>query len=116
MLQFCNQYPQTIQVAIMWYNPNCPDGSNWEKRGWWTLAPGSCANVLDRDVGAINRYIFYYAETVGAATTWAGPYYSHVPDEAFDWCSNLSSTSSRYVGFRQVDVGSSYDYTVTLTS
>src|ERR1700730_7787710 len=62
MLQFCNQYPQEVWVAIMWYHPNCPDGGDWEKAGWWHLYPGECKIVFGDDLEDLNRYFTFYAE------------------------------------------------------
>jgi hypothetical protein len=34
MLQFCNNYPSDVWVCVLWYRPNCPDGGDWNKKGW----------------------------------------------------------------------------------
>ena len=39
-LKFKNRYPTTTWAMIEWYHPNCPDGGDWAKVGWWKIAPG----------------------------------------------------------------------------
>jgi uncharacterized membrane protein len=113
MLSFTNGYSQVLSVAIMWYHPNCPDGGDWEKKGWWNINPGNTAHVLDLDLDETNRYYYFYAEAVDGHT-WSGPYFTNVPSEAFDWCENTGSTTSRSLGFRELDIGDNDDYTLTL--
>lgn len=56
-LVLCNSYPTTIQTSIMFYSPeSCGgDGGNFEKMGWWRIAPGSCALVYANDLEDVNR-------------------------------------------------------------
>ena len=30
-----NQTNRTVLVALGYHYPNCPDGDNWGKKGWW---------------------------------------------------------------------------------
>jgi uncharacterized membrane protein len=113
MLTFCNQYSSTVWLTIMWYHPNCPDGGDWEKAGWWGISPSGCANVFDADLDEINRYYCFYAEA-DDGTVWAGPYARNVPQEAFDWCEWTDSNTARGVGYRLLDIGDNDDFTVNL--
>ena len=113
MLKFCNKYPSDVWVCILWYRPHCPDGGDWEKKGWWRLGQNECKIVSSADVSDVNRYWYYYAQAANGAF-WAGPPHIMVPQQAFDWCVNTSSTSARSVGLRQIDVGDHDDYTVNL--
>ncbi len=113
MLRFCNQYPREVWVSIMWYHPNCSDGGNWEKKGWWHLFPGECKVVFGEDLDEINRYYTFFAHASDGAV-WAGPYVRAVPHTAYDWCEWTANTDSRDVGFRLLDIGDNDDYTVNL--
>jgi uncharacterized membrane protein len=114
VLRFCNQYTTTVSVCIEWYRPGCPDGGDWEKAGWWVMQPGECKTAFGGDVDDVNRYWYYFAFATDGAV-WAGEFNETVPDRVFDWCSNTSSTDSRTVGMRQLDVGDSDNYIVNLT-
>ena len=39
MLTFSNVTERQTWVAIMYYHPNCPDGGNFSKAGWYYLPP-----------------------------------------------------------------------------
>ena len=113
MLSFTNGYSRLVSVTVKWYHPNCPDGGDWEKKGWWNINPGNTAHVLDLDLDETNRYYYYYAESVDGHT-WSGAYFTDVPNEAFDWCENTGSSTSRSLGFRELDIGDNDNYTLTL--
>lgn len=114
MLTFCNQYPSAVWLTIMWYTPNCIDGGDWTKKGWWYMETGQCVNTLDADLDEINSIFCYYAETADGNTVWAGPYVRNVPYESFEWCEFTASTESRDLGYRGLDIGDNDDYTLTL--
>jgi uncharacterized membrane protein len=98
---------------IEWSHPKCPDGGNWEKAGWWKIGTGRCKIAYGGDLDDVNRYWYFYAHASDGAQ-WAGPYDEMVPPQAFDWCNSTSSSDSRRVGMRELDIGSHANYTVTL--
>src|SRR5271157_855234 len=57
-LAFQNDYSSGVWVAVGYYHPNCPDGGDWAKKGWWRLNPGRSAIVL----WTTNTYSTFYAE------------------------------------------------------
>lgn len=58
-IRFRNNYPATVSVAVMFYSPETfGQHVNWGTRGWWNIAPGQMAHVLN----TCNRYMCYYAE------------------------------------------------------
>src|SRR5690348_827545 len=99
MLRICNNYPQPVWVAIMFYHPNFPDGGNWEKRGWWRITTGQCKTVYGGDLDDVNRYWCYYAEADDGAT-WSGPYRRFLPYQAFSWCEWTASDQGFTAGLR----------------
>jgi uncharacterized membrane protein len=113
MLQFCNNYTAEVWIAILWRTPNCPDGGDWTKEGWFRLGPGQCGVVSGENLHEVNRYWYYFAQAADGAF-WAGVPHILVPYEPFRWCVSTSSTDSRDVGLREVDVGKSNDVTVSL--
>jgi len=115
MFKFCNHYPTELWVCLLWYHPNCSDGGDWEKKGWWHLNPGECKIAFSGDLDEVNRYWYYYAEAADGAY-WAGPYGTNVSNDRFDWCINTGSSNSRNVGFRELDIGDNDDVTLNLTS
>ena len=55
--QVCNQTLDVINVAIgAW------DLDAWETRGWWTVGPNQCANVIEDTL--TSRFIYVYARDV----------------------------------------------------
>lgn len=113
MLAFTNLTQVEINVAIMWYTPNCPDGGDWSKAGWYILAPGQNKQVFDGDLHDINRNWLFFAEDL-EGRIWAGPFVRAVPPTAFDWCEWTASTASRDVGFRLQDIGDNDDVTINI--
>jgi len=112
-MQFCNSTAETIWTTYSWYNPSCSgeDGSVWEKQGWWSLTPGQCKIVFGPAIG--NSFSYYYAENSGI--TWSGPFSDCTPWTAFDLCDNTCNTNSRVLGYRQLNTGSSTNFTLTFT-
>lgn len=102
MLQFCNRYHSTVWVAIIYHRPNCPDGGDWAKKGWWRIEPGQCKVPIGGNLP--NRYYYFFAEAADGAF-WAGTLATQAPQRVFDWCLNTGSTDSRTLGFRQLDTG-----------
>jgi uncharacterized membrane protein len=113
MLKFTSLYPSKLWVTIMWYTPNCPDGGNWSKKGWWSLVPGQSKIVSGSDLADVNRYWCFYAQAANGAI-WAGPYKRLVPAQAFDLCEWTSSTGAFKIGYRLLDVDDNDDLTVNL--
>jgi|SRR3954453_5043194 len=107
MLKFVNNYSSPLWVAIMWYTPNCPDGGNWSKKGWWSLTPGQGKVVSGEDLEDVNRYWCFYAQAQNGHH-WSGPIKRMVPHQAFDWCEWTSSSGAFQVGFQVMDINS-YD-------
>jgi len=114
MLAIGNHYTHTLWVTIMWYTPNCGDGGNWTKAGWWQLTPGQTKTVLVGDLEDINRYYCYFAQATDGEV-WAGPYHRQVPQTAFDWCEWTANSQSFGVGYRLLDIGDYDDFTLFLT-
>ncbi len=113
MLTFCNRHNQTVWVSIIRYTPNCPDGGDWTKEGWWGIEPGQCKIVYGGDLQKVNRYFYYYAETAGGVI-WTGPIFTFVPIQPFSWCLATANTSSRSVGFRLLDIEHYNNFTLSL--
>ena len=113
MLRIVNGYSQPISVAIWYYHPNCSDGGDWAKKGWWQIAPGASKVAYGGSLRGLNRYFCYHAHA-GDGTNWSGPYVTPVPPQAFDWCLPTANTSSWNAGFRLLDVNSYDNYTLTL--
>lgn len=109
---FTNKHSSEAWVVFMWYQPDCSDGGQWEKAGWWHLNPGETKQVHTDLNHGIAQYYFYAHAADGAE--WAGDVTSSVPPTRFDWCINTGSTNSRTVGFRPVYTGDYDNYTVGL--
>jgi uncharacterized membrane protein len=113
MFRFVNNYPSTVWAMVEWYHPNCADGGNWEKAGWWKMDEGQTSTAFGGSASGVNPYWYFFAHAADGAQ-WAGPYNEIVPHIAFDWCESTANTDSRTVGMREVDVNGYDDYTLTL--
>jgi hypothetical protein len=105
----------SVWLAYAQYNPGCGAGpAAWSKKGWYQIPPGGTALVWSGWAGG-NKFFYFAHDSVG--NQWAGPFFTFVPWNAFDWCWNIASTSGRTVGFRKIDtIPSQYsDYTINLT-
>ena len=112
MLQFCNRYHRRLWVAIIYHRPNCPDGGDWAKKGWWEIDPGQCKIAIGGSLP--NRYYYFFAEAADGGF-WAGTIRTQAPRRVFDWCLNTGSTDSRTLGFRKIDTGGAANHIVNLT-
>ena len=115
MLRFCNSYPVTIWTAISFYSPDhCGgEGGDWQNIGWYRVDPGQCVVVYSNDLADLNRFWYFYAEADDGAV-WEGEFPTFIKDpEAFNLCDGIGTTQLRRVGFRELDVGDSDDYTLT---
>jgi uncharacterized membrane protein len=63
-LSVCNKAKTQAKVALGRF-----DGRDWRSEGWWTLAPGKCADVVPGKLDA--RYYYLYAAD-GDAGVWDG--------------------------------------------
>lgn len=115
-VQYCNGVNVTIWTAYEHFAPSCvsSDGSSWRKAGWWGLLPGECKIVYGPDIP--NRFSYYYAEQEGrSGLVWDGNFPTCTPDARFELCDNSCFSPSRNLGYRQLDTGSSDNYTLTFT-
>jgi uncharacterized membrane protein len=105
MWTICN-HSEDVWTAILWLNTDACGGESgdWMTRGWYRIAPESCANVLDEDLDEINRYFYYYADN-GNGVVWAGNYSLALPENAFERCIGVKGGDDIARGFREVDVG-----------
>ena len=63
-LDVCNKAAGPAKVALGRF-----DGAGWMSQGWWTIAPHTCATLIDHPLVA--RYYYLYA-TDGGAGSWSG--------------------------------------------
>jgi uncharacterized membrane protein len=79
------------------------------------VAPGSCTTVYANDLDDVNnRFWYFYAENDAVTVVWDGPHPVYVTDQAFNHCVNIGTTTSRIVGYREIDVDDNDDFTVIL--
>jgi hypothetical protein len=113
-LYFKNKTNEFLWVAYGYYAPGCEGGVDWAKKGWWQIAPGMTKKVQSGYVGG--QKFFFFAEADDLSPAWAGPFFTHLPWSAFDWCWTTASTNGRTLGMRKLGPISPlyWDYTVGL--
>jgi uncharacterized membrane protein len=114
VLSFHNSTFSWVWVMIEFYHPNCPDGGNWMKSGWWPIGSEDTGIVHGANVSAVNRFWYYYAHD-GLGGEWAGEFQETVPPTEFERCATTSSTADRTIGMREIDVGNAANFTINLT-
>ncbi|MCX4763564.1 DUF1036 domain-containing protein [Streptomyces sp. NBC_01275] len=105
-MRFRNNYQATIWAMVEWSFPNCPDGGDWLKKGWWQIAPGQEVIVYGGDADAVNRFWYAYAHT-DDGVEWGGTFPELVPPQRFEWCEKTSSTQCRTINMHQFEVTTS---------
>lgn len=95
-LTFKNGYHQSIWAMVEWAHPNCSDGGDWLKKGWWQIDPGQTKVVFGGDAHAVNPIWYCYAHAADG-TEWRDRFQELVPVRAFEWCSSTADTDSRTV-------------------
>lgn len=100
-LRIFNGYHTRICAMIEWYHPNCPEGGDWEKQGWWVLVPGQEKTVFKGDM-RFNRWWYVYCFAEDGDRVWDGPFPELVPNQPFKWC-EARHAHSREVGMFELE-------------
>jgi uncharacterized membrane protein len=116
-LTIANGYTNLISVCIMFESPDtCSgEGLGWEMMGWWNINPNDSKLVYANDLEDLNRYWYYYAQAVDGRT-WSGDgsWTASVPSAAFDQCYGIGISTGVEVNFRELDINSYDNFTLTL--
>ena len=83
----------------------------WASSGWYRINQGTCRYVINAPLK--NRYYYYYAKGSNGGV-WKGEYNFCAPSHAFTDYHISNCVPSDRKSFRQINVGSSYDYTLNL--
>jgi uncharacterized membrane protein len=107
----CNKSDMVTRVALGRF-----DGTRWTSQGWWTIAPKTCARVLNGPLQA--RYYYLYAAD-SAGGTWEGKtHFCTAPGAKFLAPGRNDCTKRGFDrhGFFEVDTGKSPEWTQTLSN
>ena len=111
-LYFRNETNRTVAVALGYSTPNCRDGDNWSKKGWWVIGPGGTATVRG---GASNGAKYFWHAHTDNGLQWSGEFVTNLPSNSFDWCWPVSSSNSTPRGMQKLIVPvTSINHTVVL--
>ncbi|MDT9682082.1 DUF1036 domain-containing protein [Streptomyces sp. TRM76323] len=93
MLQYVNSCPFPVSVAIMRYTPNCVDGGDWTKEGWWNIPPGESRIPFGGNLGSV--YPWWCDYITGNGQVWPGSgIYRYLTLRRFKWCEWTSSSDA----------------------
>src|SRR3984957_7857996 len=107
----CNKSALATRVALGRF-----DGTQWTSQGWWTVAPRTCARLLNGPLQA--RYYYLYASD-GAGGTWEGKnHFCTAPDAKFlvPGRNDCASRGFDRRGFFEVDTGKAPEFTQSLSN
>ena len=109
--KLCNKSSLAARVALGRF-----DGRQWTSQGWWTVAAGTCVQLLTGPLQA--RYYYLYASD-GAGGTWEGKtHFCTAPDAKFlaPGRNNCAGRGFDRRGFFEVDTKASPEWTQTLSN
>lgn len=114
-LDVCNKAAGPAKVALGRF-----DGAGWMSQGWWTIAPHTCATLIDHPLVA--RYYYLYA-TDGGAGSWSGSraFCVGTPDKfsiakfSIPGRGDCASRGYDQKSFFEVDTGNKPDWTQSLS-
>lgn len=109
-LKLCNNTESRIGAAVGYKDEN-----GWASEGWWTVAPGKCAVLYNKDL--IARYYYVYAIDYDKGGHWSGESYMCARDKVFtirgiEDCEGRGYTRK---GFWEVDTGDEKNWTISLS-
>jgi uncharacterized membrane protein len=115
-LMFTNHSANTIYVCIGWLDSGtCGSRSPWRSHGWYAIPRGETFTVYYGNIGAVNQYWYYYAEAEDKSHIWSGDVPFPVDTaNAFDLCDGAGGGTVQTRNFRELDVQSFVNYTMTL--
>jgi uncharacterized membrane protein len=101
----CNRTAHAASLAFGFF-----DGKNWGSAGWWTVAAGSCAALLEGPLSA--RFYYVYARHQGVGGAWEGDRSFCVKQGRFAIARHTDCMTQGYEArrFFQVDTGNSTDW------
>ncbi|MGG4046234.1 DUF1036 domain-containing protein [Paenibacillus favisporus] len=107
-----NSTPNPVWVAVGYYDPDCSP-ITYTKAGWYRITPGR--RMLLVTGSSVNQTYYFYAYDL-FGNTWSGDFPTYVPSSAFNmcWIERCQGTGCREVGFDEVNVGNSQNYTLNL--
>jgi uncharacterized membrane protein len=105
----CNKTEHSALVALGFY-----DGKDWGSTGWWTVAAGACARIVNEPLVARYYYLYAVHQDIGGA--WEGDRSFCVGQGRFNVLgrSNCAGKGLETKKFFQVDTGQSPDWTENL--
>ncbi|ASA21557.1 DUF1036 domain-containing protein [Paenibacillus donghaensis] len=109
-----NNTPNVIWVAVGHYDPDCSP-TTYVKEGWYRIVPGRRSLIVTGTAANQRFYIYGYDNF---NNIWGGNFNTYVPSTVFTmcWVERCQGAGCRRVGFNEVIVGNSQNYTLTLTN
>jgi uncharacterized membrane protein len=105
----CNKTASPTSIALGFFN-----GKDWTSSGWWNVAPGACAALIDEPLLA--RFYYVYAEHRELGGAWEGDRSFCVGTGRFTIVGRGGCLAHGYETkrFFQVDTGNAPDWTENL--
>jgi hypothetical protein len=112
-LYFCNEYSNTVYVAILYYDQTCGVANqNFKKSGWYAVNPGQTMvpNIpsLYGDLRQGNARAYFFAEEYSGSQgeVWhgTGNAWASIPNgDAFTQCSEDLANTQQQVDFYDIE-------------
>lgn len=105
----CNKTAHATSVALGFFN-----GKEWESSGWWKVAAGSCAALIEEPL--LGRFYYVYAEHDDLGGAWEGDRSFCVGSGRFAIVGRTDCLAHGHEvkRFFQVDTGNAPDWTENL--
>jgi hypothetical protein len=123
-LHFCNEYSNTVYVAILYYDPACGVANqNFSKSGWYAVDPAQTMvpNIpsLYGDLRRGNARAYFFAEeysgSQGGVWSGTGNAWTFIPNgAAFTQCFEDNTNTQQQVDFNDIEFGGFSDVFVMI--
>jgi hypothetical protein len=110
-LHIANTCSETINVALLLYDPGCTlGGQPWRKVAWYVIAPGQTIipNVLNVDLRTVNGWAGLYAYTASGDKDWQGTgnaWFAVSEGVHFNQCGEDETNCPKWVDFEPILFG-----------
>jgi uncharacterized membrane protein len=105
-LEFQNQYPNTLWIALVWGTNTCGP-TPFRKQGWWSVNAGQTRTLWDADLQRVNRFASFYAQEFkdSGGATWdgSGNRWYLIRNVSFDQCWDDNTDCTQRPNFVPLD-------------
>lgn len=114
-LKLCNQTPSRVGIAVGYLDPASKDRKTYVAEGWWTVPAQTCRTLLKGELKG--RFYYLHAVDYDRDGKWAGEQQLCTAEQKFTikQVPDCEKQGHKKIGFIEIDIGESTDWTIRLT-